>query len=97
MFVSMATLTLSTEIIGLAVGIGSPVGAGLWWFLGYYKNQIESDLRREFRYEIDRIVTEQNHLLCFIEDNLPGYQRLQVSGEYRSVFYQSCSRRPDDR
>lgn len=83
-------MTVTTEILGLAIGLATPVSAGLWWFFGHYKNQIESNLRREFRHEIDRIVTEQNHLFCYLEDNIPGYQRLQVSGEYRSVFYQNC-------
>lgn len=92
----MATLTVTTEIIGLSVGLATPVSAGLWWFFGYYKRQIEANLRREFRYEIDRIVTEQNHLAYFVEENFPGYQRLQISGEYRSVFYQSY-RKIDDR
>lgn len=96
----MAAITITTEIIGLSLGLATPVGAGLWWFFGYYKNLIEENLRREFRHEIDRIVTEQNHLFCFMEDNASGYQRLQISGEYRGVFFQSCDnsnmRRPND-
>lgn len=91
----MAAITITTEIIGLSLGLATPVSAFLWWFFDYYKNQIESNLRREFRHEIDRIVTEQNHLLCFMEDNTPGYQRLQISGEYRSVFFQGCKRLDD--
>jgi hypothetical protein len=76
---------------GIIVAISSTLIAALKWFLSYYKAQIEKNLRKEFRHEIDRIVTEQNHLLCFLETNMPGYERLQISGEYRSVFYQSCS------
>ncbi|MCC3506242.1 MULTISPECIES: hypothetical protein [unclassified Microcoleus] len=91
----MATITITTEIIGLSLGLATPVSAGLWWFFSYYKKQIEWNLRREFYHEIDRVVIEQNHLICFIENNVPGYQRLQISGEYRSVFFQGCNRIDD--
>ena len=78
------------ELFAIFIATSSSLTAGVRWFLIYYKNQIELNLRKEFRHEIDRIVTEQNHLFCFLEENMPGYERLEISGQYRSIFYQGC-------
>jgi hypothetical protein len=78
------------EALGGLVTITASVVSVLMWGMKFYKKQIQSELRREFRHEIDRIVTEQNHAFCFLENHLAGYERLQISGEYRSIFYQGC-------
>lgn len=83
------------ELAGIMVGVSATLFSAIVWILERYKQKITLEIQNEFRHEIDRIVTEQNQALCFLEENFPGYQRLEISGKYRSIFYQSCEK-PDD-
>jgi hypothetical protein len=81
----LSTAQLIEVLAGLVTILGAIISF-LIWNLRYYKNKIQSELRREFWYEIDRIVTEQSHVIYFLENHVAGYVRLQISGEYRSIF-----------